>query len=101
MKRIEQRTSTSRSRLQTLFGRPASNITFDGVQLRDAPQGLGGQRRIMPHLQIVELAPHVRPAGRFLDLSALIEMMEPGVGVRLQSAAEPAQVLARMLAAPI
>ncbi len=55
----------------------------------------------MGYLQVVELAPHVRPAGRFLDLSAFIKMMESGVGIGLQDAAEAAQMFSRMLTTTI
>src|SRR5271157_1038540 len=55
----------------------------------------------MGYLQLVELAPYMRPAGRFLDGSALIKMMKARISIRLQSAAEPAQMLARMFAFPI
>src|SRR5579862_2726131 len=101
MQRVQQRTSASRSSLQSLFRRPASDVSFDGIQLRDALQGLGSQRRSMRHLQLVELAPHMGPARRFPDLSALVKMMKSCVGIRLQDAAEPAQMLARMFATSI
>src|SRR5579863_9396822 len=101
MERVQQRTSTTAASLPTLFGRSAPDITFDRVQLCDPLQCLGGQRRSMRHLQVIELAPHMGPTGRFLDLSALIKMMKSCVGIRLQDAAEAAQMLAWMLATPI
>src|SRR5579875_2811913 len=55
----------------------------------------------MVHLQVIELAPHVGPTRRFLDLSALVKMMKPCVGIRLQRTDEPPQMLAWMFAAPI
>src|ERR1035441_4055327 len=55
----------------------------------------------MHYLQLVELAPHMRPAGRLLDGSALIKMMKTGVGVGLQDSPQAEQVLAWMFAFPI
>lgn len=49
-------------------------------------------------MQVVEAAPRVRPARRFANAAAVVEMTKPGVGVRLQNAAEGGQVLARTLA---
>ena len=43
-------------------GGRASNLAFDGVQLRNAFQSFGSQRRGMRNLQVVELAAHVGPA---------------------------------------
>jgi len=31
-----------------------------------------------------EFAPHMGPAGRFLNLSTLVKMMEPGISIGLQ-----------------
>src|SRR5208283_2840209 len=55
----------------------------------------------MCHLQLVELAPHMCPAGRFLDGSVLIKMMKPGIRIRLQRATEAAQMFSGMLATAI
>src|SRR3974377_344183 len=51
----------------------------------------------MRHLQLVELAPHMRPAGRFLNLATVIKMMEAGVGIGLQDSLKAAQMFSRML----
>jgi hypothetical protein len=53
----------------------------------DSFQSLTGHRRCVRFLQIVELAPHVRPTGDFLDAAILfIELIESGVGIGLQRA---------------
>ena len=43
-------------------------------------------------LQIVKLAPHVRPARRLLDAAVFVKLIESGIGIGLQPAAELAQV---------
>ena len=47
-------------------------------------------------MQVVELAPRVRPAGRFLNRAVLVEGVEAGVGIGLQHAVEVGQVRLRM-----
>jgi len=47
--------------------------------------------------QIVKLAPDVGHAGRFLDRSAFVKLVEAGVGVGLKGALEVLQVTLRML----
>ena len=52
-------------------------------------------------MDVEELAPHMRPAGRFGESAGLIQLIEPGIAVGLQHAAEAAQMRARMLALAI
>src|SRR5438445_6224532 len=57
-------------------------------------------------MDVVELAPHMRPAGdlghgRGLPVRGLIERPETGIAVSLQEAVERGQVRARMLAPAI
>ena len=47
-------------------------------------------------MDVVELAPHVRPAGSLLDLLA-VELIEAGIGIGLQHAGEVRQVRSRPL----
>ena len=49
-------------------------------------------------LDVVELAPHMRPAGGLADAAGVVEMMEAGVAIGLQGPAEAVQMPARMLA---
>ena len=63
-------------------------------------------RRIARDMDVVELAPHMRPAGdlghgRGLPVRGLIERPETGIAVGLQEAVEAGQVRARMLALAI
>ena len=101
MERVEQGAGTGDADLQSLFRRPASNLTFDRIQLCNAVQRFAGQWRSMRYLQVIELATHMRPADRFLYPSTLIKMMESGVGIGLQRAAEVTQMFSRMLTTTI
>ena len=55
----------------------------------------------MRDVQIVKLPAHVRPAGRLLNASGFVDLVEPRVAIRLQRAREVAQVRLRMLALAI
>ena len=46
--------------------------------------------------QIVEVAPHVGPTRGLLNATALVELIEPRVGIRLQDATELLQMPLRM-----
>ena len=52
----------------------------------------------MRFMNLVELAPGVRPTGHFVDRAAVVKVMKARVGVGLQSALEVLQVLARVFA---
>ena len=67
----------------------------------DALDRLGCNRRVVCFLQIVKLAPYVRPAGGFLHIAALIYLVEAGERVGLQRAAKLAQMLLWMFSAAI
>lgn len=55
----------------------------------------------MGDMDLVELAPCVRPAGDFDDRSAFVEMLEASIGVGLERTAVELQVLAWVLALAI
>src|ERR1035438_5399789 len=55
----------------------------------------------MRGVNLVKFTPRVRPARHFVDRAAIVKMMKSGVGIRLQSALEVLQVLARMFALAI
>ena len=61
------------------FRRAASDLGFDGIECGDALDGLGCRRQRMGNMDLVELAPRVRPASRFDDGSIFVEMLEAGV----------------------
>jgi hypothetical protein len=75
---------------------PAADLLFDFVQSPDPLQGLQRDRRGMRDMDVVELAPHVRPASRLLDLLA-VELIEAGIGIGLQHTSEGGQVRSRSL----
>ena len=81
---------------------PTADLLLNGIQGCDSFQSLTGKRRGVRLLQVVELAPDVRPAGNFLDAAILfIELIESGVGIGLQRTAKPAQMLLGMFALAI
>jgi len=47
----------------------------------------------MGDMDLMELAPRVRPAGRFDDGSIFVEMLEAGVGIGLERALVELQML--------
>jgi hypothetical protein len=49
-------------------------------------------------VQVDELAPNVRPTGRFNDMSAVVDLREARISVGLQDAAEVFEMTLRMLA---
>src|SRR5271170_7620402 len=52
-------------------------------------------------MDLVKLAASVSPAGNFINGAIAVEMMEPCIGVRLQTALEVLQMLSWMLALAI
>src|SRR5882762_4433534 len=51
--------------------------------------------------KIVEFPAHMRPASRFLNASRFVDLLEPGVTIRLQSSLELAQVCLRVFSLAI
>ena len=62
-----------------------------------AKRFLRHQRFVRRH-QVVKLSAHVRPAGRFLNASCFVDLIEPRVAISLQRSRELAQVCLRMFA---
>jgi len=79
----------------------AANLALDSVELADTLDGFAGDRRRVRLLQVVELAPPVRPAGYFLDAALGIELVESRIGVGLQGSAKLPQMPLGMLALAI
>src|SRR5215469_334320 len=77
--------------------RPA-DLALNRVELSNALDGLLRHRRAVCLVQIVELAANVRPADDFLDATAFVQLIETGVGIRLQTAGKIPQMLSRMIA---
>jgi transposase len=63
--------------------RLAVDIGLDGEQRLHALDGLARQRAAIGQQFIVEVAPRMRPARRLDHAAALVERVEPGVGVGL------------------
>src|ERR1700694_4226448 len=80
------------------IGRPASNLFLDPVQRCDALDRFGCDRRLVRFLQVVELAPDMRPTCRFLHTAALIDLVETSIAIGLQNAGELREMLLRVLA---
>src|SRR5512147_2050244 len=78
-------------------GRPAADRHLDPVELGDLFQGVGGDRRLGALVYLKDLAPGVRPT-RHLDNPLAEEFVEPGIGVRLEKAAESSQMICRSFA---
>jgi hypothetical protein len=55
----------------------------------------------MRRMNLVELAPRMRPARYFVDRAAIVKMMKARVGIGLQRALEVLQMRTRMLALAI
>ena len=64
------------------LGRLAADGLLHCVQITDALQRLFGERRLRCDVEVVELAPRVRPARRFLDrmlgIGSVEQPIEPG-----------------------
>ena len=94
----EQRRGASLPHLLTQLRRLATNFLFDRVQCADPVNGFRSHRRGVRDVDLVELAPRMRPTRGFADPSGVIEVVEAGVRVGLQSAEGLLKVPLRMLA---
>src|SRR4029453_2098805 len=74
--------------------RLAADRSLDRVKLADFLQGVGGDRRFRAFVDVEDLAPEVCPTSD-LDDPFAIEFIEAGIGIGLQEATEPGQVLGR------
>ncbi len=78
--------------------RLAADAALDRIKSGDALDGLAGDGGVVGDLDVVELAAHMRPAGRLADAAGVVKMMEAGVAIGLQGPGEAVQMPARMLA---
>lgn len=98
---VEQRAGPCLAYFAPMIRRLAADAGFDCVERADARERLGRQGRAVRLVDVVELASHVRPAGRFLNPAAGVERFEPGIGVGLEDADEGAQKPPWMFAAAV
>jgi hypothetical protein len=90
--RLEERLAAQLAHAATLLGRLPADLGFDGIETGDAGECLAGDRcRCVASLQLVELAPDVRPAEGQLDRASRRQFAVGAVAVDLQDAAEPAR----------
>ena len=81
--------------LSSVVGGLATDLGFDSVEFADLCQHPGGKRRFVGNPEIVETAPHVRPAERQRHRAVRAihgKPLEPVITVDLKHAAEPGQV---------
>jgi hypothetical protein len=82
----------------SVVGGRAVDRLLDAVELADAVQRLLGDRRRGGGVYVAKLSTHVGPAGGLDDLRTGEQLVESGIAVSMNDAAEVLQVRARMLA---
>jgi hypothetical protein len=75
-----------------LLGRATADFAFDSVQLADPLKRLRGNRRRAGGCQLVEGAPHMRPAKGEPDVSTFSQQFVSGVAIDLEHALEVGEV---------
>src|SRR5271166_6968757 len=88
-------------RLPSIVGGMAADLGFDLIEIANAFQHLGCQRRLGGGVEVVELPPRVGPAKcqRYRSVRTRPgQPLEPGITIDLKHAAEPGQMLGRMRA---
>lgn len=101
MQGIELRAGAGLPAFRSNLGRLAPQLGFDGIERADPLKRFRRQGTGVGVMEVVELAPDVRPAGDLDDGTGFVEAVEAGVAVGLQRAAKVAQVISRMLALPV
>ncbi len=64
-----------------MIWRRSTRLLLNGVELRDAPNGLAGDRGPLGPVDAHELAPDMGHAGDLADLAGAVEVVEPGIAV--------------------
>src|SRR3974390_2133311 len=102
MQGLEQRPRPCCANLLPLLRWSAADLFLNGIQSCDSFQSLAGDGQGVRLLQVVELAPNVRPTSDFLNAAILfIELIESSIGVCLQPALKLPQMPLRMFALAI
>src|SRR5271167_2366576 len=87
--------------LPSIVGGMAADLGFDLIEIANALQHLGCERRLGGGVKVVELPPHMSPAKcqRYRSVRTRPgQPLEPGITIDLKYAAEPGQMLGRMRA---
>jgi hypothetical protein len=104
MQLLDQRPTAQLTSSPTQIGRLAADAGLDVVELADARQHRGGERRLGRGVELIERSARMRPAECQPDrgiLAGLDQTAEPGIAVDLQDASECRQVRGRVLAPTI
>ena len=98
--RLDQRPATLLTYRSAVLGMQATELGLDGVEFGNAPQGFRSQRRLGGDMDVVELAPDMRPAEGeprgFVRLAG-DQAAKPRIAIDLEQATEPAQMGLRVL----
>ena len=97
---FDQRPAVLLALRPAMLGGGAADVVLDGIEFGNPSQCLLGQRRDIGEVNVVELAPRMRPTVG--ELRAIVgfaaeQAAEPGIAVDLNQTAEPAQMRLRML----
>src|SRR5579863_8787490 len=95
MQGVHDRSTSFLPRLPSMVSRVTAYLSLDCIELADARQHLGGERRLRRVVELIEGPPHVRPTERQLyrvvsPISS--QPLEPGIAIDLQQALEFGQV---------
>src|SRR5487761_282824 len=92
---IEQRPGPRLPNTQPDVNWLPADLVFDYIKSADPCQRFGGGRRSMRQMDVVELAPGMRPTSRLIYMVA-VEMMKSRISVGLQGSGEVLQMLPGM-----
>src|SRR5215470_12757541 len=81
--------------------RQAANAVLDGVELAYPPQRFGCDGRVRCFEELIEITPHMHPAGGQDDIAARKQSREAGVAVDVENSREVFQMRRRSLALAI
>jgi hypothetical protein len=76
---LKQRLGASLTNIAAKLGGLSADFFFDSVKSADAGECLCRNGRSVSHVDVMELAPCVSPAGHFIDRAIAVEMMKSGV----------------------
>jgi hypothetical protein len=92
---IEDRLCLRLPDLDAPVWRRSSGLLLNGVELRDAPDRLIGDRGSLGPMDVDELAPDMGHAGDLADLARPVKLVEPGIAVGMPPAAISCEMILR------